>query len=200
MSKRSKVRKVGKVGGLFQAVTYLTYYTYLTYNTSTMDQLLALLSDLAIPFTRFNHPAVFSCDESDRLCPPMPGAHTKQLLMKAKGKEIYVLSIVMHDKRVDTKALAKEFGAQSFSFVSPEKLKEMLGVTPGSVTPFGLIFDKDHLINVIVDEDAWAIGQFLFHPMVNTATLSIDKAGFETFLKHTKHAFRVTTIPQRKPA
>lgn len=160
-----------------------------------MDDILALLTSLGIPFTKFDHPAVFTCEESDRLLCPMPGAFTKQLLMKAKNKEIYVLAIVMHDKRVDTKALAKSFGAQSFSFVSPEKLKEMLGVTPGSVTPLGLIFDKGQSINVIIDEDAWNIGDFLFHPLVNTATLSIDKAGFETFLKHTGHAFTVRGIP-----
>ena len=160
-----------------------------------MDQLLTLLSTLSIPFVRYDHPAVFSCAESEKLCPQMNGAHTKQLLMKAKGTEIYVLAIVMHDKRVDTKALAKDFGAQSFSFVSPENLKEMLGVTPGSVTPFGLIFDKNHVINVIVDEDAWGVGTFCFHPLVNTATLEIDRVGFEKFMKHTGHSFSVRKIP-----
>ncbi len=161
-----------------------------------MEDLLKLLARLNITYRRHDHPAVFSCEESERLCPKMDGAHTKQLLMKAKNKEIYVLAIVMHDKRVDTKALAKDFGAQSFSFVSPEKLKEMLGVTPGSVTPFGLIFDKDRKINVIVDEDAWSVGKFCFHPLVNTATLEVDQASFETFLKHTGHAFSVRKIPQ----
>ncbi len=161
-----------------------------------MDQLLTLLSGLSISFTRYDHPAVFRCEESEKLCPPMPGAHTKQLLMKAKNKEIYVLAIVMHDKRVDTKAFAKEFGAQSFSFATPEKMLELLGVTPGSVTPFGLIHDKHHMIQIIVDEDAWNIGKFLFHPLVNTATLSIDKAGFETFMKQTGHAFTVRKIPR----
>lgn len=164
-----------------------------------MDQFLALLSDLAIPFVRYDHPAVFSCEESTRLCPTMNGAHTKQLLMKAKGKELYVLAIVMHDKRVDTKSLAKDFGAKSFSFVPPEKLKEMLGVTPGSVTPFGLIFDKEKRINVIVDEDAWSVGRFCFHPLVNTATLEIDQAGFEKFLKSTEHGLNVRKIPQSSP-
>lgn len=127
----------------------------------------------------------------------MVGAHTKQLLMKAKNKEIYVLAIVMHDKRVDTKALAKDFGAQSFSFVSHEKLLAMLGVTPGSVTPLGLIYDTDKKINVIVDEDAWNVGTFLFHPLVNTATLGIAREDFEKFLQHTGHGFRVLSIPTR---
>jgi Ala-tRNA(Pro) deacylase len=103
----------------------------------------------------------------------------------------------MHDKRVDTRALAKEYGVQSFSFASPELLKELLGVEPGSVTPFGLMFDKSHTVEVIVDEDAWNVGQFRFHPLINTATLIVDRAGFEAFTKHTGHAFTVRTIPQR---
>ena len=162
-----------------------------------MDQLLTLLSDLGVPFTRFDHKAVFTCEESEGLETPIPGAHTKQLLIKAKNKEIYVLAIVMHDKRVDTKALAKDFGGQSFSFASPEKMMELLHLTPGSVTPFGLMHDKDRKIQVIFDEDAWNIGQFRFHPMINTATLTIDREGFEAFMKHTGHSFTVRKIPQR---
>jgi len=160
-----------------------------------MNELLALLSGLQIPFQRFDHPAVFSCQESESLCPPMPGAHTKQLLMRSKSKDQYLLAIVMHDKRVDTRALSKEYGARSLSFASPEDLKKLLGITPGSVTPFGLIHDTNHVINVIVDEDAWNIGQFRFHPLTNTATLIIDQEGFEKFLKHTGHTFTVRPIP-----
>ncbi len=162
-----------------------------------MDDLLQLLNSLGIQYTKFDHPAVFSCEESEEKCPPMPGAHTKQLLLRDKKKQRVVLAIVMHDKRVDTRALAKEFGVQSFSFASPELMLELLGVTPGSVTPLGLIFDKEHRIEVIVDEDAWNTSQFLFHPLVNTATLSIDRAGFETFMKHTGHTFAVRSIPIR---
>ncbi len=160
-----------------------------------MDSLLTLLSSLGIPFQRFDHPAVFTCEESETQCPPMPGAHTKQLLLRSKSHRKHVLAIVMHDKRVDTKILAKEMGEQSFSFASPELLKEMLGVEPGSVTPFGLTFDKNHLIEVIVDEDAWNMGQFRFHPLVNTATLIIDQEGFKKFMAHTGHVFTVRAIP-----
>lgn len=160
-----------------------------------MDELLALLANLGIPFTRHDHAAVFTCEESSALESPPPGAHTKQLLMRSKKKDKHLLAIVMHDKRVDTRALAKEYGVQSFSFASPETLLRLLGVTPGSVTPFGLTHDKAHEVEVIVDEDAWNVGMFAFHPMVNTATLNIDHAGFETFMKHTGHTFTVRSIP-----
>jgi Ala-tRNA(Pro) deacylase len=162
-----------------------------------MEALLTLLNTLGIPFTRFDHPAVFTCEESDKLCQPMPGAHTKQLLLRSKKRDKHVLAIVMHDKRVDTRALAKEYGVQSFSFASPELLMELLGVEPGSVTPFGLMFDKNKIVEVIVDEDAWNVGTFRFHPLVNTATLTIDHNGFKAFLGHTGHSFQVRKIPQR---
>lgn len=162
-----------------------------------MDELLTLLQALKIPFTRYDHRAVFTCEESEGLDTPIPGAHTKQLLMKAKGKEIYALAIVMHDKRVDTKALAKIYGAQSFSFATQEKMMELMKLTPGSVSPFGLMHDTERIIDVVFDEDAWNVGQFRFHPMVNTATLTIDKEGFEAFLQHTGHTFTVSPIPQK---
>lgn len=165
-----------------------------------MQELLTLLSELKVPFQRFDHPPVFTCEESEKLCQPMPGAHTKQLLMKGKKTGKMLLAIVMHDKRVDTKALGKEFGEQSFSFASPEMLKTLLGVEPGSVTPFGLMFDRDRKVELIIDEDAWNVGQFRFHPLVNTATLIVDQAGLTAFLKHTGHAFTVRTIPQRTDA
>ena len=160
-----------------------------------MEELITLLTKLGISFTRFDHKAVFTCEESEGLADPIPGAHTKQLLMRSKKHDKHLLAIVMHDKRVDTKALAKEYGVQSFSFASPETLLQLLGVTPGSVTPFGLTHDKEHLIEVIFDEDAWNTGLFRFHPMVNTATLNIDREGFERFLKHTGHGFSVRPIP-----
>ncbi len=160
-----------------------------------MDRIIDLLSQLNIDYIQFNHPAVFRCEESQRLCPPMPGAHTKQLLMKGKRRGTYVLAIVMHDKRVDTKTLAQHVDEPSFSFASSEDLLRLLGVTPGSVTPFGLIFDTQKIIKVIVDRDAWKIGKFCFHPLVNTATFVIDQQGFQKFFTHTGHAFEVMEIP-----
>lgn len=102
----------------------------------------------------------------------------------------------MHDKKVDTKALAKQYGVQSFSFASEEVMMKLLGVTPGSVTPFGLMHDTDHILEVIIDEDAWTIGQFRFHPMVNTATLTIDREGLMKWFAYTGHGYGVREIPQ----
>lgn len=65
------------------------------------------------------------------------------------------------------------------------------------MTPFGLIFDSTHRIEVIVDVDAWNIGQFQFHPLINTVTITLDQEGFEKFLRHTGHNFFLRTIPSK---
>lgn len=160
-----------------------------------MQDLSLLLCELGIPYQEFTHPAVFTCEESNRLCPPMPGAHTKQLLLRDKKGTYHLLAVVMEDKRVDVRELGRILGKKDLSFASSERLRRLLGVDPGSVTPFGLIVDRNHEVDVIIDEDAWAIGQFRFHPLVNTATLVIDRSGFEKFLAHTGHAYRVMAIP-----
>ena len=116
--------------------------------------------------------------------------------MRDKKKRHYVLAIVMHDKTVNTKALGEILGTGRLSFASPPDLKRLFNVDPGAVTPFGLMFDKDHEVRVIVDEDAWEIGKFRFHPLVNTATLVIDKDGFKSFLQETGHEFEVVEIPK----
>jgi len=164
-----------------------------------MNDLLKLLQKCDIPYQTFEHRAVFTCSDAAKLGIDIPGAHTKQLLMRDKKKRHYVLAIVMHDKTVDVKALGKELGTGRLSFASPPDLKRLLHVDPGAVTPFGLMFDKDHTVQVIVDEDAWAIGQFQFHPLVNTATLVIDREGLQQFLAETEHTFRVMKIPHTEP-
>lgn len=162
-----------------------------------MERILELLPTLGITYEKFDHPAVFSCEESERLCPPMPGISTKQLFLKEqKGDRIFLI-IVTHEKKVDMKALSVVLGSNRLEFGKSDLMMELLGVMPGSVTPFGLLFDTNHRIEVFVDEDAWNVGIFQFHPLVNTATLIIDKTGFEKWLNYINHPFRIISIPKK---
>lgn len=153
---------------------------------------------LSIPFQYFEHEAVFTTAESSKLKMNIPGALTKQLLMTERKGDRIILAIVMHDKKVDMKKFAEAIGSKPLEFAAAELMMELLHVTPGSVTPFGLMFDTTHRIEVIVDEDAWNIGQFQFHPLVNTATITIDRHGFESFLRHAGHSFLIKKIPSKR--
>lgn len=151
----------------------------------------------ALKPSRFGHPAVFSCEEALEKCPPMPGARTKQLLLKEKKGERVLLVIVMHDKKVDMKALAKNLGTSELTFADSDTMMRLLHVAPGSVTPLGLLFDEAHRIEVFIDQDAWNIGVFQFHPLINTATMIIQRDDFDKWLAYTGHAYEVTAIPRK---
>ena len=171
-------------------------------NSTTPEEshLYTTLQDCNIDYKVIEHQPVFTCEESEGLDTPIPGAHTKQLLMRDKKKHHYVLAIVMHDKTVDTKKLAEDLGIGRLSFASPPDLKRLLGVDPGAVTPFGLTNDSDHTIeHIIFDEDAWAVNLFRFHPLRNSATVNINCEGFKKFLEHTGHSFEIVSIPQMAP-
>ncbi len=156
------------------------------------------LQEHGIAFQRFDHPAVFTCEESQRLVPPMPSMHTKNLFLRDDKWKRFFLVSVGHDKNVDLKQLKKILGVQKLSFGSPERLQEMLGVTPGAVTLLGLIHDHDHRVEVIIDAALWEADALGCHPLVNTATLVIAKEDIEKFLAVTGHRAKIIEVPERE--
>src|SRR5438045_1807634 len=142
----------------------MTIYTFLnTYN---------------IPYERFDHEAVFTCEQANELCPAMPGQSIKNLFLYDKRKEQHFLVVVPNGKRVDLKELKIQLGLSNLSFASEERLQKYLGVTPGSVTILGLINDTFHIVTVILDTDLK--GKALqCHPLINTATVVIPGDGIE---------------------
>lgn len=155
----------------------------------------SFLTTHGIPFQRFDHPAVFTCEESEEKCPPMPGAHTKNLFLRNKKGDRHFLVSVGHEKQVGLKALGDALGGQKLSFASPERLKKYLGVEPGSVTLLGVIHDADHEVEVIIDEEIWKAETLLCHPLVNTATLAIPREGMEKFFAATGHVPKIINVP-----
>ena len=69
-----------------------------------------------------------------------------------------------------------------------------LGLTPGSVSPFGLLNDPGRQVRVFLDQDLQGAERLTFHPNDNTATLAISGDDFERFLGHVGHAVRFIAI------
>lgn len=162
-----------------------------------MPDIYQFLATNQITYQRFDHPAVFTCEEAEKLCPDMPGTSIKNLFLRDKDGKRHFLVVVGYEKKVDLKGLKNLLGTAGLSFASAERLKQYLGVEPGSVTLLGLINDHDHAIEVLIDEKLW--GQtFQCHPLVNTATLVIPADGIEKFLKVTGHNYQIINIPERQ--
>lgn len=149
-----------------------------------------------ITYELFNHPAVFTCEQAEKVCPKMPGASIKNLFLYDSKTNKYFLVIVGKEKQVDFKQFRKMLNAPRLSFASPEQLKKHLGVDPGSVTILGLINDVENAAQVIFDINL-ENKMLQCHPLVNTATLTISFEGIKKFLSLTKHNYILLDIPTR---
>jgi Ala-tRNA(Pro) deacylase len=99
------------------------------------------------------------------------------------------------DAAVDLKALTKTLEAGRLSFGKPDLLMEVLGVEPGSVTPFGLINDKAHRVTFVLDQRLARMEPLHFHPLVNNATTAVSAADFGKFLAASGHASLAVEFP-----
>ena len=143
----------------------------------------ARLDALGIAYTRHDHPPVATVEEAVRHWADIPATHCKNLFLRNQKGDRHYLVIVEHAKRVDLRRLADQIGDGKLSFASPERLRTHLGLTPGSVSPFGLINDSSRGVRVVIDRDLKAATRLSFHPNINTVTLTIANADFARFLE-----------------
>ncbi len=151
----------------------------------SMPDIYEFLHKLSIPYQKYDHPAVFTVAEANEHDLHIDAGRTKNLFVRDPKKERYYLVVVQSDKRVDIKKLAEKLGEKKFSFASPEDLYTFLKLTPGSVSPFGLINDTKNKVTVCIDNDLLTYDHIGFHPNVNTATLAITPDDFKKFLDAT---------------
>ncbi len=153
----------------------------------TAADLFAFLDSLGIPHKTKNHPPVFTVSESQSLRDEIPGGHTKNLFVKDKKDQYFVLT-VEEQAAVDLKTVHKVIGAASrVSFGKPEKMLEYLGVVPGSVTVFGAFNDTGNNVTFVLDADLMACDVINGHPLSNDATTSVSRDDLVRFLEATGH-------------
>ncbi|MFM1705136.1 prolyl-tRNA synthetase associated domain-containing protein [Aeromonas salmonicida] len=157
--------------------------------------LYSLLDRLAIPYQRFDHPPVFTCEEASRLLPDLPAARTKNLFLRDPKSERLFLVVTPQESRVDLKALAAKLGVKRLSFGSPERLHTALGLTPGTVTLLAMVRDTEQAVELVVDEQVWQAEQVQCHPLVNTATLLIRLDDVRRLLAHLGREATVMILP-----
>lgn len=162
------------------------------------SELLNLLQEWGIPYQRFEHPPVYTCEEAAAYLPDAPGAGTKNLFLCAeKGDQAYLLT-VDEDKRVDINGLGRQLGIGKLRFGSPQKMLADLGIEPGSVTLLALANDPHQQVKVLVDRDLWSTPAIQCHPLTNTATLVLGIPDVERFLQQSGHLLQLVDIPVKK--
>jgi Ala-tRNA(Pro) deacylase len=166
---------------------------------ATPDDLFAFLDGLGIAHKTIEHPPLFTVEQSQALRGTIPGGHTKNLFLKDK-KDTVFLVVAPEDGVVDLKSLHHKLGAGRFSFGSAELMLELLGVTPGAVTAFGVINDKAARVNVVLDAGLMENTVINCHPLVNTMTTSIGRDDLLKFFTATGHTPRIEPVAGPPPA
>lgn len=157
--------------------------------------LLARLADLGIEITMHRHPALHTVDESRALRGTMPGSHIKNLFLRDKKRNQWLVT-VPEDAKVDLKALRHILGASgNLSFGSAELLEASLGVQPGSVTPFAVMNDTEGVVTMVLANDVLKNDPVNAHPLHNEATAAIPRDDLVRFLAACAHPPVMIDLP-----
>ena len=141
------------------------------------------------------HPPVYNMEEMAEITLPYPEADAKNLFVRDDKKRNYYLITVRGDKRVDLKAFKRAHGTRSLTFASPEEMQQYLGLTPGAVTPMGLLNDSECRVKLYLDREfADSIGMIGLHPNDNTATVCMKTEDLVLLLREHGSEIEVVDI------
>ena len=147
------------------------------------EKTISVMQNLGIEIRLYEHGAVYTMDEVEELCPKNFENEiiAKNLFLKEHNEEKYYLIVVGGNKHADIKSVRRYLGTKPLSFATEEQLEQRLGVTHGAVTPLGIIFDREGLVSVIVDDDLRGDVLFGVHPCENTSTVYLKYDELEKF-------------------
>lgn len=162
---------------------------------ATPDELFAYLDRLGIAHSTISHPPMFTVNEAQSLRGSLPGGHNKNLFLKDRFGALYLV-VLLEDARINLKTLPDAIGSGRISFGSADLLREVLGVEPGSVTPFALINDKAHRVIPVLDATMMEHDLLNYHPLVNTMTTAIARDDLLRFVQSTGHTPLVRPVAE----
>jgi len=159
------------------------------------EEIYHFLQQQNIPYKRYDHPPLFTCEDAQQLAPHIEGAATKNLFLRDKKGTRHFLIVIPEEKQVDMKALSMAINSTRLSFGSPERLKKYLNIKPGAVSLLALIYDTENKIEVFIDSDLWQEQEFQCHPLINTSTLVITRNHLKKFFDLLNHPYQTVDTP-----
>ena len=157
------------------------------------------LSAHNIDYILHQHPAVFTVPEAKIHCGHIEGTHCKNLFLKNKKTDQFYLVTIPQDKRLDLNEFRRMVGAPKIRFAEAEDLSNVLGITPGAVSPIGLVNDIENRTIFIVDAEVWDANEICCHPNNNSETLQIPGSEFQKLIKATGNIIKTKKLPYSEP-
>ena len=147
-----------------------------------------MLENLDIPFQRLDHDAMSTIKDGEEVDRLLGVKICKNLFLTNASKTKFYLLIMPGDKKFITKNLSKQINSSRLSFAEDTYMEEYLNLTPGSVSILGLMYDKEHKVELLIDKDVLKEEYFACHPCINTSSIKIKTDDvLEKFLKYTNH-------------
>ena len=155
----------------------------------TKEEVYKKLNELNIEYRVVNHKAVFTMEDViNENIEPFENI-VKNIFIRDDKKINYYLVLVSHNKKVNLKELRNKLNSRPLTLASEEDLYKYLGLTKGSVSPLGILNDKDHIVTIIIDEDIKNISEIGVHPNINTATVFLKPKDLEIIFKNNKYEY-----------
>jgi Ala-tRNA(Pro) deacylase len=154
---------------------------------ATRDELFLRLAELGIETSTLPYPAHRTVEEGKALRGEMPGTFTKNLLLKDKKGRLFLV-VAQEDSVLDLKTLHARVGGQGrLGFAAPDQVRDLLGVEPGAITPFGLINDTGQAVAPVIEAALLASERLNFHPLEQSGSTSIRPDDLLRFVRACGH-------------
>jgi Ala-tRNA(Pro) deacylase len=152
-------------------------------------ELFRLFEKLDIQFEYHEHPPLATIEDAKTHWKNYNSGRCKNIFFRNHKGDRHYLIILEHLRQLNIKDLEKRLRQGKLTFASDQRLKKYLGVEPGSVSPFGLINDRDKHVHLFIDDKLNDFERLAFHPNINTASLVISKSDFVKFLEYTGNTY-----------
>ncbi len=153
------------------------------------------LNELGIEYKNLDHEPLMSIYDAEELDRKLGVNIAKNLFLSTKHSTEFYLLLMKGDKKFNTGKVSKQVQVPRMTFGSDEKLLELLDLTPGSVSPLGLINDTENNVNFLIDKDLLNDEFIAVHPNMNTSTVVIRLSDLlEKVLPKTNHTYRVVEV------
>ena len=146
-----------------------------------------IFEQLNIDFQEIEHEPVFTVEQAQDIKSKIEGIGCKNLFLTDK-KGRYILALLDENKRADIRQIEKIAHTSHLSFANSSELKNILQLEQGSVTPLGVVNDKENQVLLVIDSDL-KDKKLLLHPNTNTKTVSIAYDDLIKFIEYEKHTF-----------
>jgi Ala-tRNA(Pro) deacylase len=152
-------------------------------------ELYKTLEKLNINFEYYEHPPAPTIEEAKKYWVDLKATHCKNIFFRNHKGNRHYLVILEHTQALNIHDLEKRLKQGKLSFASEKRMVKYLGLKPGSVSPFGLINDKEKHVYIFLDKNLRNSDKISFHPNINTASLIISFKDFERFLEWSGNSY-----------